>query len=196
VIAMGGFLLGIGVIATSRMTVQWHMYVFHGLIAALGMSTAYIPCNTTVVKWFQRKRGLALGLASSGSSCGILAFPPLASCLIAQWGWRPVYCAFGVTILLLLDVVARFMVRSPELLGLAPDGDPPGAPTVAASPGGNSLPSSALTGWTLQEARALPSSARNRFLARITRIAPRGAAFKVHLDCGFPLVAFVTRPSI
>lgn len=41
-----------------------------------------------------------------------------------------------------------------------------------------------------------PSSARNHFLAHVSRIVPWGVAFKVHLDCGFPLVAFVTRPSI
>jgi tungstate transport system ATP-binding protein len=41
-----------------------------------------------------------------------------------------------------------------------------------------------------------PSSARNHFLARVTRIIPWGLAYKIHLDCGFPLVAFVTRPSL
>lgn len=45
-------------------------------------------------------------------------------------------------------------------------------------------------------ADASPSSARNHFSARISRIVPWGVAFKVHLDCSFPLVAFVTRPSI
>ena len=42
----------------------------------------------------------------------------------------------------------------------------------------------------------IPSSARNYFSARVTRILPWGITFKVHLDCGFPLVAFVTRPSL
>lgn len=164
VIALGGVLLGLGIIATSRMSATWHMYVFYGLIASLGMSTAYIPCNTTVVKWFQRKRGLALGLASSGSSCGILSCPPLASHLIAQWGWRPVYCAFGITILLLLNVVARFMVRSPELLGLAPDGDPPApaklpptSPTTHTSDPTHHAGVVVPIGWTLQQAWRLPS---------------------------------------
>ncbi|MBI3249602.1 MAG: MFS transporter [Deltaproteobacteria bacterium] len=165
VIALGGVLLGLGIIATSRMSAMWHMYVFYGLIASLGMSTAYIPCNATVVKWFQRKRGLALGLASSGSSCGILICPPLASHLIAQWGWRPVYCAGGVTILLLLNVVARFMVRSPELLGLAPDGDTPSPTGLApASPSAHandaSQPVTVIApsgGWTLQQAWRLPA---------------------------------------
>ncbi|MSQ48226.1 MAG: ABC transporter ATP-binding protein [Deltaproteobacteria bacterium] len=41
-----------------------------------------------------------------------------------------------------------------------------------------------------------PSSARNQFLAGVTRIIPWGLAYKIHLDCGFPLVAFVTRPSL
>jgi len=43
---------------------------------------------------------------------------------------------------------------------------------------------------------ALPSSARNHFPARITKILPWGMALKLHLDCGFPLVAFITRPSM
>jgi tungstate transport system ATP-binding protein len=42
----------------------------------------------------------------------------------------------------------------------------------------------------------LSSSARNRFPARVVEIIPWGVALKVHLDCGFPLVAFITRPSV
>jgi MFS family permease len=124
VIAFGGVFLGCGIVATSQMSTRWHMYLCYGVIAAFGMSTAFIPCNTTVMKWFQRKRGLALGLASCGSSCGILLCPPVLAALIPQYGWRPVYFACGVIILIVLNVVARFMVRSPEVLGLAPDGDP------------------------------------------------------------------------
>jgi len=35
VIAVGGALLGSGIIATSRMSAVWHLYLFYGLIAAL-----------------------------------------------------------------------------------------------------------------------------------------------------------------
>ncbi len=45
-------------------------------------------------------------------------------------------------------------------------------------------------------AEHISSSARNHFSATVQRVVPWGAAFKVHLDCGFPLAAFVTRPSI
>jgi tungstate transport system ATP-binding protein len=47
-----------------------------------------------------------------------------------------------------------------------------------------------------KETHEQPSSARNHFFARVTRIVPWALAYKVHLDCGFPLVAFVTRPSL
>ena len=154
VIAAGGVLLGGGIIATSQMSAQWQLYVCYGLIAALGMSSAYIPCNTTVVKWFQRKRGLALGLAASGSSCGILVCPWLAAVCIARWGWRPVYLACGIIIMLLLNGLARFMVRSPEQLGLAPDGER--LPQSPAPPTPDSETVS-LKNWTLQEARTTRS---------------------------------------
>ena len=151
VIAIGGLLLGVGIVATSQLSAKWHLYLSYGLVAALGMSTAYIPCNATVVKWFHRKRGLALGLASSGSSCGILTVPPLASAFIAWWGWRPVYLSFGVVLLMLVTIIARFMVRSPEQIGLTPDGDPPLSSDAGTSQAvtGAAL---ALEGWTLQEA--------------------------------------------
>lgn len=88
VVTVGGLLLGAGIVATSQVTTQWQLFVSYGIVAALGMSTAYIPCNMTVVRWFRRKRGLAAGLASSGSSCGILIMPMVVFALISATDWR------------------------------------------------------------------------------------------------------------
>ena len=63
VIGAGGVLLGLGLIAMSQVSALWQPYVCYGLVTALGMSTAYVPCNATVAKWFTRRRGLAIGLA-------------------------------------------------------------------------------------------------------------------------------------
>lgn len=152
VIGLGGLLLGIGILATSQISSPWQLYFWYGIIAALGMSTAYIPCNMTVVRWFQRQRGLALGFASCGASCGILVVPLLASFIIAHSGWRVGLLALGAGLLVLVNVVARLMVRGPEQMGLLPDGD-----TVATSVEGGSRsypgPNDAI-GWTLREARS------------------------------------------
>lgn len=123
VIALGGFLLGSGLILVSQLGSLWQLYVFYGLLAALGMSTAYIPCNSTVVRWFIKKRGLAIGITTSGGSFGAFAIPPLASFLISEFGWRVAIFALGAGMLVLLNVIALFMVRDPERLGLSPDGE-------------------------------------------------------------------------
>src|SRR5207247_2445359 len=78
VIAAGGLFLGVALAGMSLVAELWQPYVLYGLVAALGMGTAYVPCNTTVVKWFVARRGLAVGLASSGASVGTFALPPLA----------------------------------------------------------------------------------------------------------------------
>ena len=67
----------------------------HGLVAALGMSTAYVPCNATVAKWFTRRRGLAIGLASAGGSLGTFALPLIAHFVVSRLGWRGAYVVFA-----------------------------------------------------------------------------------------------------
>jgi MFS transporter, OFA family, oxalate/formate antiporter len=125
VIATGGVFLGAGWIGMSATSAVWHPYVFYGIVAALGMSTANVPCGATVARWFVRRRGLATGLATAGGSFGAFAFPPVAQLLVSRVGWRWAYVAFGAAILLTLNLLAPLMKRDPESLGLTPDGDPP-----------------------------------------------------------------------
>jgi MFS family permease len=134
VIAIGGALLGVALAAMSGVGALWQPYVLYGTIGALGMSTAYVPCNATVAKWFTRRRGLAVGLASAGGSLGTFALPPVAHLLVSRLGWRWAYVAFGLAIAVSLNVLALLMRRDPETSGLAPDGDPPArAPSASLS---------------------------------------------------------------
>lgn len=146
VIALGGCFLGGGMILVGLMRAPWQFYLAYGLIAGIGMSAAYVPCNVIVVKWFMRRRGLAAGIVGSGASLGIAGFPPLSEALIARFGWRTTYLVFGIAVFVLLNILARFMVRDPEVLGLRPDGDVhPRKKSAAIAP-------PVETSWTLQEA--------------------------------------------
>jgi len=140
VIASGGVLLGAGLAGMSAVTALWEPYVLYGTVAALGMSTAYVPCNATVVRWFVRRRGLAVGVASAGGSVGTFVLPPVAHWLVSALGWRRAYLVFGAAIFLALTGVACMMRRDPESLGLHPDGAAP------------ATPAGALGGWTVREA--------------------------------------------
>lgn len=134
VIATGGVFLGAGWIAMSFTHALWHPYVFYGVVAAVGMSTAYVPCGATVARWFVRQRGLAVGLSSSGGSLGAFVLPPAAQLLVSTLGWRWAYVIFGSAILVALNALAPLMKRDPESVGLAPDGD------ASAPPGSADLP--------------------------------------------------------
>src|SRR5207249_774566 len=83
----GGGFLGVGLTAMSGVSQVWHPYVLYGLVAAVGMSTAYVPCSATVARWFVRRRGLAVGLASGGMALGTLLMPLVANGLTVRIGW-------------------------------------------------------------------------------------------------------------
>lgn len=141
VIAVGGVLLGLGLMAMSQARELWHPYLLYGVVAALGMSTAYVPCTSTVAKWFTRRRGLAVGIASAGGSLGIFALPPAAHLLVSAVGWRWAYILFGAGILIVLNALALLMRRDPESLGLSADGAP-----ANPAPGGRAA---GQDGWTV-----------------------------------------------
>lgn len=148
VIAAGGCFLGLALAGMAAVSRLWEPYLLYGLVAAIGMGTAYVPCNATVVKWFVRRRGLAVGLASSGASAGTVVLPALAQALVGAMGWRAAYLVLGVGVLLLLNLVALGMRRDPESLGLSPDGA--GQPFPAAAPDGGA-------NWPLSRAARTPA---------------------------------------
>jgi MFS family permease len=149
VIGIGGALLGLGLVAMSGVVALWQPYVLYGTVAALGMSTAYVPCNATVAKWFTRRRGLAVGLASAGGSLGTFALPPVAHFLVSRLGWRWAYVVFGTAILVALNALAVLMRRDPETVGLAPDGDRPSRAPAPATRGAHD--------WTIRRAFRSPA---------------------------------------
>ncbi len=140
VIALGAALLGVGWGLSAFVSAGWQLYVTLGVIAALGMSVTWVPCNATVARWFVRRRGAAVGLASSGTSAGNFCVPPLAALMIAHWGWRPALAVLTACCAGLMMFAAYFMRRDPESVGLQPDGDP--TPPIAV----------AVTGMTLRQA--------------------------------------------
>src|SRR5215510_9743601 len=68
----------------------WHFYALYMLLG--GVSSGTTPAYSKVIaRWFDHKRGLALGLAMAGISVGAFLIPPLAQALITTVGWRQTY---------------------------------------------------------------------------------------------------------
>jgi MFS family permease len=124
VVAAGAVVLGLGWAGFGAAQSLWQVYLSLGVVAAIGMSATWVPCNATVVRWFVRRRGLAVGVASSGGSMGNLVVPPLAAWLVGAIGYRSTLPLLGLVGALAMLACSRFMIRDPERIGLHPDGDP------------------------------------------------------------------------
>ena len=150
VILVGGLLLGSGTMLMSQVHALSQLYVFLGCIAALGMSAAFVPCNSTVVRWFIEQRGLALSISTSGSSFGNFLVPPLTAALITAYGWRVTYLMIGLISMAIIVLCSLFIIRDPETAGLQPDGTVPVEPVPRSE---SQAQVSTADEWTLATAR-------------------------------------------
>ena len=109
-IAMGLFLTSL---AQSLTTV----YFSYGLLVGLGIAFVYTPSIASVQPWFNKRRGLASGIASSGVGAGTLILPVVVSYLLTEINWREALqlMSFGV---LMIGLTAGFLLkRAPNLSG-------------------------------------------------------------------------------
>jgi MFS family permease len=101
----------------------WNIYVFYGLLGFVGSGAGPIPYVKVISRWFDRRRGLALGLTMLGIGSGAIVMPILAQRLITVLGWRSTYTIIGLFVLVVsMPAVAVFLKESPEEIGLLPDG--------------------------------------------------------------------------
>jgi MFS family permease len=149
VIMVGGALLGLGYWLLAHIQAEWEMFIVLGAISAAGMSASFVPCNATVVRWFIRYRGRAIGITTMGASLGNLCGPPIVVLLVETIGWRDSLAWIGIGIGVLIVTASFFMVRDPSEKGLLPDGDP--------VPENHEPEADQEQSWTLAEARRTPA---------------------------------------
>jgi predicted MFS family arabinose efflux permease len=145
-LAMAGCLVGLSFVRPPL----WHLYCFYALAGCLGIATTPVTYSRVVANWFDRRRGLALGLASTGVGLGVFIGPSLAQFLIEQRGWRQAYLDLAAcSLLVILPVVTLFLISRPEEVGQLPDGE------VAAD--GMRRDDAQIAGMTVSEAFRTPT---------------------------------------
>jgi len=133
--SIGGFLAGGSLILLAFVQELWQFYLIFGILWGVAMITlgGQVVGPAVVSKWFDRKRGRALSIATMGISAGGVIVVPLAGFFIGLYGWRGAWAVFGVIMLLtVLPLGYFFMRRQPEDMGLLPDGDAAGGPAQQA----------------------------------------------------------------
>jgi MFS family permease len=133
--AFGGIMSGLGFILLSCTgNLLSFMLVFVGMLS-VGFRSGYNNASLAAVnQWFRRRRGLAMSIVASGNGLGGAALAPLVGLLVFSFGWRTAALLSGLAILAVLVPLSFLIRRSPESMGLLPDGDESPAQPVVQTP--------------------------------------------------------------
>ena len=144
-----GLFTGISLLITSQTISVWQIFLSYSILLSIGTGASLSVIMSVVSRWFYKKRGLALGIATSGTGLGVLVVSPFAAYLISSVGWRTSYVVLAVVVWLVVIPVAMLLRQDPREIGAFPDG-------VNSTTGGASRIDegkvSSSTGLTLREA--------------------------------------------
>src|SRR3989449_2544830 len=134
--AAGGLISGAGFICLGQARDFIQFMLVRWLLISPGDSfMGSMVINVSIARWFVRMRGRALAIAGMGHGLAKVCMPVMAATLMIYVGWRGSWVVFGVFALLLVVAPAvLFMRRSPEEMGLLPDGGPVEVKEAVATP--------------------------------------------------------------
>ena len=137
IITAGAVLMAAGLFLTALIREPWHFYITYGVFGGFGAAClGVVVCNSSVGKWFVRKRGLAIGIASIGVGAGTMATVPLAGYVVKVYGWQMGFAAIGVFVLIIGVGLSQWLMgkTKPEDYCLEPDGGSAGTNGLASDP--------------------------------------------------------------
>lgn len=122
ILALMGLFTGLGLLITGLTNSLWQLFLSYSLLVAVGTAGA-VPLLTTIIsRWFDKNRGIAIGIATCGTGLGTLVLAPLTAYLIFSVGWRMSYIILGVVACLVVISLATLLRRDPGEIGDLPDG--------------------------------------------------------------------------
>jgi predicted MFS family arabinose efflux permease len=116
-------LLAASVALTTEMRSQWQLTLLWGVLVGTGTGvTSMVLAAIVATRWFDRRRGLVIGVLSAANATGQLIFLPLLARLTEQSGWRTAALVVSGASVAVFVLVLIFMRDRPEDLGLTPYG--------------------------------------------------------------------------
>jgi MFS family permease len=154
VMELGVALMAGGLLLAPLTTQPWHLYLTIGVLVGAGsICIGYSGQSFYLPNWFNRRRGLAIGVAFAGVGIGSVTLLPWVQVMIDHSGWRTACTAMGLLLLIVLAPINLLLRKRPEDLGLLPDGDAAPSTSAPKSTVSNVVdPEWAATDWTLPRA--------------------------------------------
>lgn len=124
VILVSTLLLAGGYMGTALIRSLWQFHLFYGILAAVGAGGASVPLIAALMsKWFEKRRGLAISLALSGTCLGQFLLIPVFNQFVLHYSWRFSYLLIGLIMLVINSILALTVIKgNPVDLGIEPYG--------------------------------------------------------------------------
>lgn len=138
----GAVALALGVCGWAAATAPWQLFAATLLSGAGWVAMGAAAVNAIVSPWFARRRPAALAMAYNGASIGGVIFSPLWVAAIGLLGFPMAAATIGLLTAAAVWILADGVFsRTPQEMGLTPDGDAAGAPSApVTSPTARPLP--------------------------------------------------------
>lgn len=113
-----GLLTGIGFLLMSQINSLWQVYLIWGVLMGIGGSCCFTPLYSTIPRWFEEKRGMAIGIIAAGYGLGAVVSPPLAQWLLSTYDWQWAFIILGLVTFLIVVPLAQLMRHSHQRAGI------------------------------------------------------------------------------
>ncbi|HEY5498230.1 MAG TPA: MFS transporter, partial [Syntrophales bacterium] len=126
IVTGGAVIAAVSLMLTAFVQEPWQFYLVYGLLLGIGSSgLGVVAINSSVGKWFIRKRGTALGITTMGVSFGTVALTPLAGVIVKDFNWQTGFLVLGIITLIIGVSLSQLFFRKtrPEDHGMLPDGE-------------------------------------------------------------------------
>jgi MFS family permease len=108
-----GFMMGLGLVLTSKINELWQFFISYSLIEAIGLSGSFGIATAMTARWFTRNRGFALGIVSAGVGIGTLVIVPGSERLINAVDWPLAFLISGICAGAIVMIAALFLKPAP-----------------------------------------------------------------------------------
>jgi MFS family permease len=106
-------LMGLGYIVTASAPTLPAFAIVSGLTIGVGSAASFAPLVADASLWFDRHRGLAISMATIGSSLSGVVWPPVIQHFIAEAGWRNTHIGIGIFCMATMLPLALVLRRRP-----------------------------------------------------------------------------------
>ncbi len=122
-ILFGALMTGVGYIVLSTTSTYIAFMLVYLCVISVGSSTSFMQATTAALNtWFIRYRGMVMSINSAAFRLGGAIVIPLLSVGVINLGWQTTAWIIGVALIVLIAPLSFLFRRSPESMGLNPDG--------------------------------------------------------------------------